>query len=184
MAIARERQVFIGLMLVAGTGLMLDRAVLGPRPAEAGIAAGEEPALLADTTTSLRTAIGKASAASIAGMFERFGGNSSDGLNFGPDAAWTEREVAEIITADFSASRDEAEAGQPAPTLTDPVLARIKLSLVMPTQSGGVAVINGARMQLGQWHPDGFQLIHVGERSVVIEIDGKPTTVNLPRTGG
>lgn len=180
MAIARERQVFIGLLAIAGTGLMLDRAVLGPKSASAGVDGPDEPAVLAGASETVRAAVGRASAASIAGMFERFGGQSLEGLNFGPEAAWTEREVLDAVIE----AQQAPAVGATTVVPSDPSLSSFKLSLVMPTQSGGVAVINGMRMQLGQWHPDGFRLMHVGERSVVLEVDGKSVTVNLPRTGG
>lgn len=180
MAIARERLVFIGLLVVAGTGLVLDRAVLGPKPASAGVDGVAEPAVLAGASETVRAAVGRASAASIAGMFERFSGQSVEGLNFGPEAAWTEREVLDVVID----AQQAPAVGATTVVPPDPSLARFKLSLVMPTQSGGVAVINGDRMQVGQWHSDGFRLIHVGERSVVLEVDGRSVTVNLPRTGG
>lgn len=180
MAIARERQVFIGLMVIAGAGLMVDRALLGPKSAAAGVEGSAEPAAMADASAAVREVVGRASAATIATMFERFGSQGLEGLNFGPEAAWTDREVLGAVI-DVPTS---PQVGMTIEPPADPAVARFKLSLVMPTQTGGVAVVNGVRMQLGQWHPDGFQLIHVGERSVVLEVDGKSVTVNLPRTGG
>jgi hypothetical protein len=53
----------------------------------------------------------------------------------------------------------------------------------MPTRDGGIAVIDGHRMQVGQTHPDGYQLVGVDTRSVTISMGGSTAVLALPSPG-
>jgi hypothetical protein len=53
----------------------------------------------------------------------------------------------------------------------------------MPTRDGGLAVIDGHKLQAGQTHPDGYTLTAVHARSVTVVKDGVTATLSLPSPG-
>lgn len=180
----RERQIVLGLGAVAVAGLMFDKVVLGPAessaaPTEVASADPTGPvrsaaaAVGAKVETTVREAMMKA--------LQEHAAESLPQMDFGPDAAWITKPVAAAASgaAPVVAQPDPAPRGGVLPGLT----GSPKLSLVMPTRDGGIAVIDGHRMQVGQTHPDGYQLVGVDTRSVTISMGGSTAVLSLPSPG-
>jgi hypothetical protein len=181
MGMPRERRIFVGLGAVAVAGLMFDKVFLAP----AGAAAAPAEIAAAGPAGVVESAVAAAGSRLESGLREAIGralaehaSEALPAMEFGPRAAWTERAVPGVI-------------GQPAQTPAAapageflPGLARVpQLSLVMPTSRGGVAVIDGQRLVVGQTHPDGFVLTGVQERSVTISLGGSTAVLSLPSPG-
>ena len=181
MGIPRERQVFVGLGVVAVAGLMFDKVVLAPSGASAS-----EPAALASATPA--AAIASAAAGKLqSGLrdaidraFEAHAHERMPELLFGPDDAWLSAPAGPTAAQPPSALAEEPVASGVLPGLD----VRPTLSLVMPTGRGGLAVIDGKRIAVGEIHPDGYRLIAVDDRSVTIGYAGATAVLRLPSPAG
>jgi|TARA_R110000782_G_scaffold20675_19_gene55922 hypothetical protein len=184
MGMPRERQIVLGLGAVAVAGLMFDKVVLGPSES----AAAETEVASADPAGPVRAAAAAVGAKvetkvrdAMMRALEDHVSESLPQMDFGPDAAWLTKAVA------AGQPGDARPASEPEPTPDTGFLpglsAKPKLSLVMPTRDGGIAVIDGHRLRAGQTHPDGYQLVSVDARSVTIALNGSAAVISLPSPG-
>lgn len=186
MGMSRERKVLCGLGAVAAAGLMFDKAVIGPSGAAASQGAAEQ-AGVASPVQAIAGAVSNRLEGSVREamqrMLEKHGADIMPEMNFGPDPVWTQK-----ITPDLPAI---AEAMTQAPKVPETVMTGVlpglartpSLSLVMPTRDGGLAVIDGHKLQVGHLHPDGYTLTAVHARSVTVTKDGVSATLTLPSPG-
>lgn len=177
MGLSTERKVFLGLFLVAGGALLLDQAVLGPKSAGAALLdsvgdltteAISEPAEQAKQ--AVRTTAAELLNERLSSMTESFTTEASVSSMFGMPSI---DELPVSITQDQQSIDALIEINDNTP----------RLSAVMPSSSGGAAVINGVLVRAGGMTNDGYSLITVEQRSVVIAKDGKEYTVSLPAYG-
>lgn len=177
MGLSTERKVFLGLFLVAGGALLLDQAVLGPKSAGAALldSVGDltteaitEPAEQAKQ--AVRSTAAELLNERLNSMTESFSTETSVSSMFGMP---TIDELPVVITPDQQSIGAVAIVDSDTP----------RLSAVMPSSSGGAAVINGVLVRAGGKTSDGYSLITVEQRSVVIAKDGKEYTVSLPAYG-
>ncbi len=183
MGMSRERKVLCGLAAVAGAGLMFDMAFLAPSGAAAAPAQADQAAVAAPMQSAAAAAATRLENGVRDAMQRKLVGHAPEAmphLAFGPDPLWT---VAEVSGPALQA----APAPTPAASVMIGVLPGLNhtpaLSLVMPTREGGVAVIDGHRIQVGQTHPDGYTLAAVQARSVTVIKDGISATLSLPSPG-
>ena len=177
MGLSTERKVFLGLFLVAGGAFLLDQAVLGPKSAGAALLdsvsdltteAITEPAEQAKQ--AVRSTAAELLNERLNSMTESFSTETSMSSMFGMPSI---DELPVVITPDQQSIGAVAKVDSDTP----------RLSAVMPSSSGGAAVINGVLVRAGGKTSDGYSLITVEQRSVVIEKDGKEYTVSLPAYG-
>lgn len=176
MGIPRERQVFIGLGVAAVAGLMFDKVVLSPTAAiasEAPATASVAPAPALASAAAGKLQVGLRDA--LRRAFEDYAGEQMPGLSFGPDEKWL---VAPDRPVAPTASTEAVEA--PSLSVLPGLNVRPTLTLVMPTSRGGLAVIDGKNMSVGEVHPDGYTLVAVDARSVTIGYNGATAVLNLP----
>lgn len=180
MGMPRDRKVIVGVLGLAVGGLLIDRFVLGPSDATASDTPMATASAGGPVASVVQTAKAKVDASlreTVSKMLESHLTEQAPALGFGPDQSWMQREIA------------KAPAGEPVPATTamsgtlPGVESTPTLSLVMPTGSGGIAVIDGVRLQVGQTHPSGFRLIGVEARSVTIERNGAVAVLTLPSPG-
>lgn len=159
MELSRERKIFIGIFGTALAALGIDRGLLAPSEAAAAtpvsmpvIASPVAEAGLAPQTGSIGNTL-----ALFAERLQGLGGEFElepvlDGDAFKVPAAWLDVEAPE---------REQATPRTPAgpPTL--------RLTSVMPTQKGGIAVLEGKTYRQGESIGD-FVLEAVEPRSVVL----------------
>ena len=186
MGMPRERKVLVGLGAVALLGRGLDKAFLSSADAAAPAAAQAEAGLGSTTQSAVNAVAGRLQGGlrdAMTRMLEKHVAEAMPQMDFGPDPAWMQRLVAQTPLPD---------SAEPAPAAPRSVMTgvlpglsgRPTLTLVMPTRSGGgVAVIDGHRLSVGQTHPDGYTLEAVHERSVTIAKDGATATLALPSPG-
>ncbi|RMH29870.1 MAG: hypothetical protein D6692_03150 [Planctomycetota bacterium] len=170
MGMPRDRIVVVGLLAVASAGLVADRTIF-----RAEARAASEP--VAQETTLAAAGVGKVQSA-VAGLirdqfreaFDAQFAAQADQIAFGPAAEWMSRQAVEQPAVDTrSAQTPQPLSEQGLPSLT----------IVMPTQSGGIAVIDGVRLTIGQTHPSGFRLVAVGDRSATIVRDGRTIELTM-----
>lgn len=187
MGMPRERKVLVGLGTLAVAGLMVDQMFLQPDPAEASSPSpAAETASAGGPVQAVAAAVGDRVQAGIRDAMTRAMGDFAAGaevppdIAFGPDPAWTQR-VRELLPED-TVSEPRAE---PAPSgeLLPGLSVSPRLTLVMPTRDGGIAVIDGHRMKVGQVHPDGYRLESVHDRAATISMGGSTATLRLPSPG-
>ncbi|MEM9372417.1 MAG: hypothetical protein AAGA55_02135, partial [Planctomycetota bacterium] len=106
-------------------------------------------------------------------------GENAESLRFGPAPEWLasadpgpadEPGIDLSVTASDLTRTPARPEGSPTPGLT----------MVMPTSGGGIAMIDGVRLRVGQRHPSGFLLLSVGDRTATIEIEGERTVLAMP----
>ncbi len=180
MGLSTERKVFLGLFIVAGGAFLLDQAILGPSSAEASpIDVGLEllSESIADPSKVINSeTLNELSAASV--LNERLEAVSA-GINDQASLNGLFTDPAIVMNAIESGVQPESARGAPAVTITLP-----SLSAVMPSKSGGAAVLNGVLVRAGDVSQDGFRLITVQKRSITIEKSGKKYELELPVLGG
>jgi len=161
MELSRERKVFIGIFGTAIAALGIDRGLLGPSEASAATptlsALSEEPITSEADLTVQTGGIGQ-TISIFAQRLQELGGSESvdpagGGDAFSVPAAW----LAVESTASTGPT-PQAPAGPPS----------FKVSSVMPTQSGGIAVIEGKTYRKGE-QVGAFTLEAVEPRSVVLK---------------
>jgi hypothetical protein len=186
MGISRERKVLCGLGAVAAAGLMFDKAFLGPADAAASAGAPQQAGLAAPAQAAANAVAARLEGGirdAMQRMLEKHVSEQMPEMNFGPDPEWTRKMVLEAPAA----AQTPTPAAKPAESVMTGVLPGLSktpsLSLVMPTRDGGLAVIDGHRLQVGQMHPDGYTLTAVHARSVTVAKGGVSATLSLPSPG-
>ncbi|MBL4591034.1 MAG: hypothetical protein JKY96_03650 [Phycisphaerales bacterium] len=180
MGLSTERKVFLGLFLVAGGAFLMDQAILGPSGAEAsvvdlGLDLSSE-SILAIGTQVQSPSKSQATAASL--LNERLANLTK---NIDQDSSLNQLFSDPMLRAIESPTEADAAAVQSTPVVA---VQLPKLSAVMPSQSGGAAVIDGVLIRAGGESAAGFRLITVQKRSVILEKSGNRYTIEVPVLGG
>ncbi len=185
MGMSKERRVFVGLFALAISGLAVDRVLLSPSEAAAAI----DPAVQSPVGTVERLTGALAAQAGgatgerlqdiIAERIDESVAQQAAMLRFGPSPDW-------IAAPDEVPSAGglidlTSVPGSPGRVPTGNARAEShSLTMVMPMSTGGIAVIDGVRLRVGQTHPDGFALIAVGDRTATIERGGNRVVLSMP----
>lgn len=186
MGMSKERKVFFGLFCVAIGGLGVDRFVLSPSSASAAdggaaAATGSDPlsGVTQSVTDGLRNSVQGVLRDALSSKIDESMRDQASALEFGPASAWLTQAVSDGGGANGAAvpsaridSSDTISQGRVLPTPG--------LTMVMPTASGGIAMIDNVRLRVGQSHPSGFKLVAIGDRTATIEVDGKRTVLSMP----
>lgn len=189
MGLSTERKVFVGLLAVAGVALVIDQGFMGPSEASAGQAPPPSPASdAAPASSAVPVAQGKASGKPAAAiLIERLktrqaSGGAAPKTTLG--AAFTLAKLIEpavLVGADAGAGAGaDAEPGSALPVIRPRATDLPQLTAAMPASNGGGAVLNGKLVRAGQVGPNGYRLVSVKARSVVVEKGGVRYTVDIP----
>ena len=184
MGLTTERKVFLGLVGVAGLALVIDQGFLGPKEASADMfpdaSASPEPELV---STPLDKPAQRPAAMVLIDRLESLG-SSDQAESLGSSFSLTklvEPSVGLPITdgAIVSSPDEDSEGSFP---LIAPVAADLPtLSSVMPAKNGGGgAVLGGKLLRVGQVDPNGYRLVLVHARSVLVERDGVQYAIEIP----
>ena len=185
MGMPRERKVLVGLGALAVAGLMVDQLFLQPDEAAAGPhASAPEAASAGGPVQAVAAAVGTRVEAGIRDAMTRalgdYAAESTPDMAFGPDPAWNER-IRDVLAQ--PAPADTEAAPTPSGRILPGLNSTPRLTLVMPTRDGGIAVIDGHRMRVGQTHPDGYRLEAVQDRAATISMGGSTAVLSLPSPG-
>ena len=183
MGLTTERKVFLGLVGVAGLALLIDQGFLGPKEASASPELLAQPASTIGSVASLPELPTGQPAAKI--LIDRLKSMGSDenGEGFGssftlsslikqPDAPQQGTANASDVTSDLAQSNQAPSTPQ-----ADDLPA---LSAVMPSSTGGGAVLGGKLVRVGEMAPNGYKLLLVHARAVLVEKDGVEYAIEIP----
>ncbi|MBO6739278.1 MAG: hypothetical protein JJ916_05420 [Phycisphaerales bacterium] len=182
MGLSTERKVFVGVLAVAGVALVIDRGLLGPSEAAATSEALPVASDIASPEAAPAATPTKPSATMAQVLMDRLSGVQGDTSGSSLSTAFSLEELLPSPEELLSSGSEEAEQPRlslPVITPTAPDLP--KLSALMPaTNGGGGAVLNGKLVRVGDVGPQGFKLIEVRERSVVLGREGTVYQVEMP----
>ncbi len=186
MGLTTERKIFLGLACVAGLALVIDQGVLGPKrvlaehATEDSAPSAGEPASI-DPTDEPR---GQSAAMILIDRLESLGSSSTQTDSLGSSFSLTrlvESSPGLPITDSASAMGQNEDALANFPLVTPSITDLPILSSVMPTQTGGGgAVLGGKLLRVGQTDPNGYRLVLVHARSVLVERDGVQYAIEIP----
>ena len=188
MGLTTERKVFIGVLAVASAALIIDQGLLGPKSAEAQDAAPstELESMQSSTAVSPASISSGISAAEL--LMKRVQratkGDAQKQVTIGTSFS-LDQLLEPAISMATQQETDTTDQTSPDPVVEAPPLGTQaadlpSISAVMPSSSGGGAVLNGKLVRVGQVGPNGYQLVQVRERGVLLKRDGLHYTVEIP----
>ncbi len=185
MGLTTERKVFLGLMIIAGASLIVDQAILSPK------SAGAAPLDINHIETMPNEPI-------LAGLSEPITKSVTQILNerLGSvvDGQGATLEPAEFQQMFTPLSKPEVQTTTTQIAEIQPVFAEAStqvqqqipvnmpsLSAVMPSRSGhSGAILDGTLYRVGELTADGYRLITVEQRKVLVEYKGHKYWLTLP----
>ena len=190
MGLSRERKIYVGLFLVAATGLSFDRVFLGPASASAmGIdeVYADEHVELIQTSADGQVANNLSSISVIRDRLEQKSSSdttvaSASMFSFHDLFPSPETEQQSSATKQQTALLISDEGGAPQMVPHVPQSPLPTLSAVMPARNGGGAVLDGKLVRVGDVHETGYRLIRVNKRSAVVSFGRKLFEITLPVT--
>jgi hypothetical protein len=185
MGLSTERKVFVAVLGVAGAALVIDRGILGPADASASATlpvAASEAALPDIPVTATIPAQSSETMAQI--LMQRLDGIQSQQGQHSLSAAFSLEKFMSGPSESQDASEETADQGGSTRVLdliTPELPSLPKLSALMPSSNGGGgAVLNGKLVRVGGKTDEGYVLIEVRKRSVVLLRDERQYTVEMP----
>ena len=177
MKLSTKQKAYVSVLALGVTALAFDRAfLLGPQQATGGVRAVQPASLpavaVADTSRSVSTTGGLSTPhMNIADRLDTLAEAREFDLMgvpdvFRPSPAWLPREP--VVEGPVS--------GRPS-VATIP--GSLRLTAVMASGQGGYAIINGEFLFIGDMI-DGYRLVEVRARSVVLESNGTAIELTLP----
>lgn len=192
MGLSTERKVFVGILAVAGIALVLDRGVLGPSTAGASTEDLAVAPVPQDSGQPLsKPSSGHQTAAQI--LIDRLNNKHELTTPSEQPSLGAAFSLEQLIEPVMQTVNNQAPAAtipaeprsRPAlPVVTSRAVDLPTLTAVMPSSSGGGAVLNGKLVRIGQTDSAGFTLKQVRERGVVLEHDGQLYTIEIPMQTG
>lgn len=187
MGLTTERKIFLGLALVAGASLVVDQTILSP--SSAGAAPLDANQVSAMPSEPALAAIAKPITKSVSEILnERLGSakGSTGNTEINAQASEIQRMFAPLIKPQPSPVSPkptiptQTEVEPTIPTQTIPTNMP-SLSAVMPSQSGhSGAILNGTLYKVGDTTPEGYRLLKVNQRQVLVEYNSQQFWLTLP----
>lgn len=188
MGLTTERKVFFGLVGIAGLALIIDQGFLGPKEAGAEplpIAAGST--LPVETTSTPQSKPAKPAAMILIDRLESIS-TSDQSESFGSSFLLTKLIEPSLALPISDEPNEVIQIDTPSGSF--PLVAATAsdlpvLSSVMPTANGGGgAVLGGKLLRVGQVGPNGYRLVLVHARAVLVERDGVQFAIEIPTIYG
>jgi hypothetical protein len=183
MGLTSERKVFIGLFVVAGAALIIDQGILGPQSASADLV--QPPTDLLVTSEQAQVVKPKPKPAAAI-LIERLRAKDAPASESSIDSAFSLTQLIEPAMIEQAISGEQIQLGQSDesnqsfPAIVPQAVDLPILSSVMPSSSGGGAVLGGKLVRAGQVGPNGYRLVLVHARSVLVEKDGVQYAIEIP----
>ena len=188
MGLTKERKIFLGLATVAGIALIADQGIFATQGASAqafDVEALPVESIIAESPAEPTTL--PAAKILIDRLSEDPGIASSDSL--GSIFSLTKLIEPQVIDQEFGADDsggllDQLVSRESFALIPPQAQDLPVLSAVMPSKSGGGAVVNGKILRIDQVNEDGYRLVEVKQRAVIVERDGVKYTVEIPKLSG
>jgi len=184
MGLTTERKIFLALALVAGTSLIVDQAILSP--SSAGAAPLNADQVNALPNEPIFASITKPITKSVTQIFNERLSGSNPSIDQSIDPADLQKMFAPLVKPAPKPLINQTPISAPQtavavePTQQIPTNLPI-LSAVMPSRSGhSGAILNATLYQIGQATPDGYRLISVEQRQVLVGYKDQEFWLTLP----
>tara|TARA_R110002072_G_scaffold162771_1_gene315008 strand:+ start:1179 stop:1751 length:573 start_codon:yes stop_codon:yes gene_type:complete len=185
MGLTTERKIFLGLMIVAGASLVVDQAILSPNSASAdSLGAGDlnalpDQAMIASVTAPITKSVTQI-------LNERLKNSELSG-----DVAINPEQLQQLFAPTHKPAPKQQVLSAPKSSVIQPVVEQMPvqsapsdlpvLSAVMPSRSGqSGAILDGTLYRIGETTRNGYKLISVEKRQIVVSKEGKEYWVVLP----
>ena len=190
MGLTTERKVFLGLAVVAGIALVVDQGFLAPKSASADAIPTNTELIPAPEPSQASEPVGIPAGKPASSMLidrlkdlpssdiaESFGASFSLGKMIKPPSDGSDQDGQDQLTTQV----DEPDSFSGIVSTPDDLPI---LSSVMPAANGGGAVLGGKLLRVGQTSPNGYRLILVHARAVLVERDGVQYAIEMPSISG
>jgi len=190
MGLTTERKVFLGLAIVAGIALVVDQGILAPKSASAdALPPGIDSVPLAQVSSDPSPDPVQSSQQASTKLIDRLKTFPSTelGASFGSSFSLTQMipaKVDEVQTDPQDQGSAQGDSDNSFPLIAPSVADLPTLSSVMPSANGGGAVLGGKLLRVGQVGPNGYRLVLVHARAVLVERDGVQYAIEMPRISG
>lgn len=186
MKLTRERKIYVGVLGVGLAVLGADR-VMGPpssASASSGVVVGEETAAVPVSSGV------QASSVTLVALADRLEAIRADHAQRADDAAHVGSTDAFRIAPTWRAAispqtaASEGDADAPGAVAMATSVPLPKVTVVVQDQAGGMAVLDGEVLRVGQVSRSGITLVGVERRAVRVLIDGLERTIELADFAG
>lgn len=187
MGLTKERKIFLGLAAVAGVALIADQGIFATQDASAQAIDVFESTPVEESVVELKESSISLPAAKILidRLQENPPGDSTDSLGaiFSLSKLMVTQETDQENAGSDSSDLNESSASKASFALIPPQAKNLPvLSAVMPSKNGtGGAVMDGEILRVGQVNADGYRLVEVKQRTVIVELNGVQYAVEIPR---
>jgi len=185
MGLTTERKVFIGIASVAVVALIIDQGILAPGSAVAQSDVPTSDVLELSTPLPEVMQIAQGSPPATEQLISRIESAISENsgeVSMSSLFSMTRLGTPDSPTIDQAGDNAKSENTESFPILVSKPTDLPALSSVMPAKNGGGAVLSGTLLRIGQESPNGYRLLDVYKRSVLLEKDGQQYIVDLPVT--
>jgi len=187
MGLTTERKIFLGLVGIAGIALVIDQGFLGPSEA-----AAESASLTLEAIEEMPTEIESQATKPVAAiLIDRLGSKVSSDSDGAFGSVFSFNKLIKPSSADPAGNIDgqdsdsQSDESQEAFLIIEPTATDLPaLSSVMPAKNGGGAVLEGKLVRVGEKGPNGYRLILVDARAVLVERDGVQYAIEIPMNIG
>ena len=184
MGLTTERKVFFGLMVVAGASLILDQTILSPGSASAGSLGIDQVEQMPNQ--SILAGVAEPIVKSVTKILNDRLGGSGGGEGFMPVGLDMQQMFSPLIEA--VPQPEVTDLGEVMQTLAVSTTPKHEiptdmpsLSAVMPSRSGrSGAILDATLYRIGQTTANGYRLLDVEQRQVLIERNGHKYWITLP----
>ena len=169
-------------MIVAGAALVIDQGFLGPSGASA-----DDIAMTADMLVEQEqiSEVQPAAQPAAAILIDRLRSTPDTGSSVSLGSAFSLTKMIGPKDGMSSLQDQQIESTGEQPEVSFPLIApRAEdlpvLSAVMPSSNGGGALLGGKLVRVGQVGPNGYLLVLVHARAVLVERDGIQYAIEIP----
>jgi len=186
MGLTTERKVFLGLVGVAGLALFIDQGILGPKEASADPLPLTAEAIDEAATTIIQPSAEKPAAAILIDRLLTVSPNKDGSLG----SSFSLTQLIEPSSTEQMSNVQDGAISAETPDTSFPVIAPRAddlpvLSSAMPAANGGGgAVLGGKLLRVGEVDANGYRLVLVHARAVLVERDGVQYAIEIPTISG
>ena len=184
MGLTTERKIFLALAAVAGASLIVDQAILSPKGAAA--APLDVASIEAQPDEPILAGIAKPIAKSVTDILNERLSEKSSGTSVDLQSTDLQNMFAPLIKPKQQVQQKQVSLTQQAEPVATASSQQIPanlpaLSAVMPSRSGeSGAILNATLYRVGETTPEGYLLLKVDDRRVMVRYQDHEYWISLP----
>jgi len=183
MGLTTERKIFLALAAIAGASLVIDQAILSPSSAGAAPLNADQVDMLPDEP--IFASITKPITKSVTQILNERLSSSKPSIDATINPSDLQNMFAPLVKPAPKSVINESPALPQTAVAVEPTQQiptnLPTLSAVMPSRSGhSGAILNATLYQIGDTTPDGYRLLSVEQRQVLVDYKGQEFWLTLP----